>query len=510
MRHTDSGFPPSSIPPWVGLLPLALFLGLHPHLTFGSTLSWHDLQRTEQILLFASCALLLTVLQPLRHAWGTVLNAPPRSAHNVLLAIFLLGSLSTLMAEHVTAALLEIAHVVLLLSLAAYVAALLHLQPEYYRRAIPIIVVLAAGLLLAKFVANYALGLFLGQPADINLIVDGYSNIRHFAQFQSWSLPLLLLPLLLPGQFSRWLRVAAFSAAAGWWVLLYLGVPRGTLIGLLAGGVLVAVVFRRQAVTFLRWLLLSAIAGGLAWFLLFLAVPGAFGLGNKTAILATSLGRDIAVTNDRLELWMRAVDLITEHPLLGAGPMHYACTSGQAVYSHPHSFPLQFASEWGLPAAALLALLSGWALYVWLRQCRQLVNAPEHHAETKLRIVLTAALVTAGTHSLVSGVMVMPVSQVMFALVTGFSFALWNQRRERHPVHAMYRWPRYFLPLLALVFVLGVSLPQAFRQTEAVAAYQAKYRAMPYPGYWHQGNICEWPIAWWEAYPSPPVPVSAR
>ncbi len=62
----------------------------------------------------------------------------------------------------------------------------------------------------------------------------------------------------------------------------------------------------------------------------------------------------------RLAIWRDALHDAQSHPLLGIGPMNYACIGPLNRAAHPHNFPLQFASEWGVSAVLLLLLVAAY------------------------------------------------------------------------------------------------------------------------------------------------------
>lgn len=71
------------------------------------------------------------------------------------------------------------------------------------------------------YVVNFSVGYALHQviPADVALWPEGYSgfdNRRFFNQFQSWLLPLLVLPALLVPARYRWARRGLLGLAACW------------------------------------------------------------------------------------------------------------------------------------------------------------------------------------------------------------------------------------------------------------------------------------------------------
>jgi O-antigen ligase len=107
--------------------------------------------------------------------------------------------------------------------------------------------------------------------------------------------------------------------------------------------------------------------------------------------------------------------MIREDPWLGAGPLHFAHHAQDLqIAAHPHNWPLQIGSEWGLPA--LLLLCSALALAMRkLWQLRKIVAAKDQDTLTAWLVTGLAILLD----GLVSGLLVMPTSQLWIALYVG-------------------------------------------------------------------------------------------
>ena len=104
--------------------------------------------------------------------------------------------------------------------------------------------------------------------------------------------------------------------------------------------------------------------------------------------------------------------------------MHFAWYSNTSA--HPHNSVLQAMAEWGLPAALLILSMAGYGLYCWLKR----INYNKLQSDTKfnssLGIVLFFTLITNAAYSLVDGVIVMPISQVMMFTFIGLMIGYYN------------------------------------------------------------------------------------
>ncbi|GAB3404691.1 O-antigen ligase family protein [Massilia agilis] len=331
-----------------------------------------------------------------------------------LAAFFLFGLLSSVLAREPRLAAFETSIFFLLYAIAIAAGA------EIAKCGLPAlvrilqIVAIAGVLYTLKFFVAYFGSFHLGIALEADDFTPGFSNIRFFNHVQTSTLPLLVLLCSLTPRTSRlrwlWLAVTAY-----WWMALYATTGRGTLAGMAAACAAAAFLLRGAALPYLRQVALTAILGVVAYVVLLVIVPallGAKGIG----AFAFAVERTVAnPASGRMPLWRQAVTLILQHPLLGVGPMHFA-HFGRPVHqgAHPHDWLLQIASEWGLPA--LVCLLA--ALSIALRA---LVRAPRHvdAHDRDNRAVAAAMLVGAVAilvDGLVSGVLVMPQSQLGIAL----------------------------------------------------------------------------------------------
>ena len=119
--------------------------------------------------------------------------------------------------------------------------------------------------------------------------------------------------------------------------------------------------------------------------------------------------------------------------------------------SHPHSFPLQVAEEWGLPVAISLM---GIFLFL-LVQASGVVrrNGFENMNETVVAGLLITSVMAGAFHACLSGVLVMPASQVATLLVCGMlagMFPIGQQKVQVYNPNGM------TLPVLLLI--LGMTI----------------------------------------------------
>jgi O-antigen ligase len=99
-------------------------------------------------------------------------------------------------------------------------------------------------------------------------------------------------------------------------------------------------------------------------------------------------------------LWIKALELWQEHPLLGVGGNNFVTSEPWLLNGHPHNLPLQWISEWGV--AGLLAMLLLVPLAVQCYRHRRIMPA-----------FALSAVVSVGVDALFSGVLDYPLSQML-------------------------------------------------------------------------------------------------
>lgn len=439
-----------------------------------ASFSGHDLQRVMQIAIGA-CA----VLYGLSVGPGERLVDRPTALGLAL--VIALGLLSSALAHQPLWALTEVA---VFISCGATAVAFALLRRQGGEPLDRTLVLLVTGLCLIKSIQYlYAGGLaFTSGEAtlDPDRLLSGFSNKRFYGQFQTFTLPLLALPLLMP-TLSRTLRGAVFVLLCVWWLIAISGGTRGTWLGMGAAGVVVAMMGPWGR----RWLVwqLAAVAGGLLlYWLIFTLLAGYLGIEIGSAAsdrLTTSL-------SGRGPIWWQAWHMLVERPWLGFGPMHFADIANK-VAAHPHQAILQWASEWGVPSALCVAVLAwrgGWATLGVLRE-RMLSS----ERADLLRLCLLAALTGALVQAMVDGVTVMPNSQVWLALVVGWLMALHRWRAPSFAALPLAWGVWKTLSVLAVGLLIFIAVRDVPHINQAQQQYLDTHGGLLQPRFWAQGVI---------------------
>jgi len=405
--------------------------------------SFHDNQRLVEL------ALLILVL--LHHSLSTrhCLSAD-KPLHLATYTLIILAITSSILALHPRHALLELS-----LFVGLYYFALM-VGDAYQKNSTALIkqlvYILWASILLCmiSFYTGYITATIFSTPVAWPNPLTGFSNIRSFNQYQLWGLALITLPLLVFDFTKTKTRYFLHAGLTLWSVLLFFSASRGVLLAWSMGIVITAIVYKKIAWPFIRLQLGYIGTGFISHFILFQLAPSLRGV----AVVTGSVFRD--TTNDRIELWSNALNLIQAHPIFGIGPMHFAWHSQTSA--HPHNSVLQMMAEWGLPGAALIFTIAGYALWCWLKR----FNYERLQAYTPLNqhlvVVIFFTLVANSCYSLVDGVIVMPISQVMMSATIGIAIGFYSNNRLLETTKT--NWTSQIFAALALITLIWAAQPE--------------------------------------------------
>jgi len=256
---------------------------------------------------------------------------------------------------------------------------------------------------------NYLFALLDNESQLVTFLPWGFLNIRYWSQVASWALPLLPLALLLSPikDNPRWKFLVYFTLAIWVWVLM-LSTARGSVFSLLVSFMLCAIIFKGLAKEWLLILLKGIFLGVGVWVLLSLIIHPYFVDASQLRLLSTT-------SSNRLILWTEALHMSWQNFPLGMGPFSWFThefftekIKPLPLYGHPHNHILLWAAEYGWLAVAPLIGV------VWhaIGRLRKLVQNKSYRIE---HIALTASVLAAFSHSLLSAVFITPYS-LMFGL----------------------------------------------------------------------------------------------
>lgn len=334
-----------------------------------------------------------------------------------LLTLAVLACLSAALAAKPDQAFRELALLVGLIAIAAVAA-----EPDRgadASRWLPVVLVsvssYAAVILMVALLQVGATG-----GVDAYTVLLGHDNPRAFNHVQTVALPLAAAGLV---SGISWVRRLSWVALLISGILLGASAGRGTVLSLAAAVLCLLLTGKRQARRIaLRLLVAISLAVMLGWLMFHVLFLAQEGMPAATQAYAPSR---LAGDQSRLLLWSEAFHAGLESPWLGVGPGHLAL-GAHAKAAHPHNAYLQMAAEYGLPAMLLVLGL----LVMFLRRLVRAVRASPEDDDGAIGCCLLAAWAALLTDSFLSGVWVMPVSQVWIALLAGWS-AGWLQSHEK-------------------------------------------------------------------------------
>jgi putative inorganic carbon (hco3(-)) transporter len=383
----------------------ALLITFLPSLDFmPNYIYFHDSQRLYQLLLLA-----LVLLHALfnKAEYKINFNTKMRSAIFLLIG---LASISTLMAKSLRHATIEVSIFAGLAYLAIFVANLFNENKTLLIKWLNYAIWVSVILYLLSFYVGYFSAIISNTPLHWPSPFNGFNNIRAFNQYQLWPIALITLPLLtlnIKKSTQLWL----YFALSCWWVLLFYSASRGVLLAWLAGVVITAIIYQKYAWQFLRIQFVNIVTGFAGYYLLFKYIPSSRG----STVITSTIARES--TSDRTDLWIECMKFIQENPIFGIGPMNAPWHHSKML--QPHNSLLQLASEWGLPATFIILAIAGYGIYQWLKKFNSKTLENQSSLDKNLAVILFFTITTNAAYSLVDGVIVMPISQVLMFTIIG-------------------------------------------------------------------------------------------
>lgn len=443
---------------------------------------WHNQQRVGQILLFAmvTTGVLLMVRKPGSH---TVVPLPAQIGLGLLL---LLGIASASRAVYPLWGLMEISLYVGCISTGWLVAAIRRRADKrtFDRCVLGLIFFLCAAKMAQFLVAYSSLLTFETSVLDPKVLLTGFSNLRFYGHWLTLSLPLLAIPILTPNFPIKW-KITYFAAMAIWWGIAITTGTRGTWLALGMTGIFFTIALGSIG---RKWALIQ-LAGAGAGCLLFLLWMTWIPMWANIEVQAHAADRLTTAVSGRDQMLAYALEFVGQHPWLGVGPMHYALRESP-TWAHPHQTIMLWASEWGIPAAIIFVLL---LLYVGIHTV-QFLHRPVHQPsfETTLRLCLAASLCAITVHGMVSGVTVMPNTQIWISILGGWLFALCGESQRAHTPYKKHA-PRFWVTVMlsSTMLLVASTSSQLARLEEVYEQYRVTYPDERYyhPRYWGQGMI---------------------
>jgi putative inorganic carbon (HCO3(-)) transporter len=486
------------------IIPLVIII-IAPNLHISTAVGFFDSSTYNEKRLLQIFTLLLLVLVPLlswarKSEWQQLLQQIPTTAWILLSVIFILGSLSLKQSALMRMGWNEFGLTFFIFFGIAAVAALRKDNP-----ALDTILIFGITVMASLFFIRFELFRYLDvfsldmisnyefrarwEPWAVakrsRELLSDFTHPRFFGQFQSWVIPLLTLPFLWSKKrFSKPIFSLLFILPAACWItLLIFSGSRGPWLGLVTAIVVTGVLLKKKALPWIISIMIAILGGSLIYWLLFSAQVEGSGIASHTAGRLTNL-------NSRPELWNAAWTMSRDYSLLGVGPQHFSYHLDKILIGHPHMSVLRWAAEYGWISTLLLLSLMVWAFSSWVKSTKQ---SKRDDRDLNIRVALTASIITAASHSLVSGVMIMPLSQLMLVVIIGWIVGI---HFSNHPIEKIPWLLVKSIGSLTLILWIGWNFAQSIGP-EVQYIISGPHSEITifnpsevlHPRFWHQGII---------------------
>ena len=477
------------------VIPLVIII-IAPNLHIATGVGFFDSNAYNEKRLLEISTLLLLVLVPLlswarQSEWQQLLQQIPTTAWVLLSVIFILGLLSLQQSALMRMGWNEFGLTFFIFFGIAAVAAL-----RKDNHALDTILIFAVTVMASLFFIRFELFRHLDVFSLHTIsndefrrgLLSDFTHPRFFGQFQSWVIPLLTLPFLLS---KKKLSKPIFSLlfilpAASWVTLLIFSGSRGPWLGLVAAIVVTGVLLKKKALPWIISIMIAILGGSLIYWLL-------FSIQFEGSGIATHTAERLTIFNSRSELWNAAWVMSRDYPLLGIGPQHFSYHLDKILtfrVGHPHMSILNWAAEYGWISTLLLLSLIVWAFSSWIKKTKQ---SKLDDCDLNFRVALTASIITAASHSLVSGVMIMPLSQLMLVVIIGWIVGI---HFSNHPIEKIPWFPVKSIGSLTLILWIGWNFVQSI-EPEVRYIINGPHNEITVfnpsevlqPRFWHQGII---------------------
>ncbi len=484
---TATSYVSASTLPWLLLVAL-VFLATHLDVfPFGLV---YDEKRVLQIL-WLSVVLLLSIASPtLTGNLVSVISSFSRTSRYLLIALFFFASLSTLYAHSFPHAAQEF---FLFLALAMSMLILAGSAREDNRY----LYLFISGIVLfnlyyaAALSGGLAASMIKSIPVDWPYPVFGFTNIRFLNQYMVPGFPLVIgLSLIFKDKVHPTLLRLYLLFLPIWSFYLFYTGSRGAPIAIILSAIVVGIIYRRHAIAYLKLLFVSLCLGYVLFWLL-TSLPGLMGdtVGHQPDVAQRIISKGL--DEQRLMLINIGWVAFREYPLLGIGPMHFPFMQDM-IQGHPHNAVIQILAEWGLINFLLLGGLVITGLYRWVSFTITALELPECKQDHSLMILLSAAFLSGAIYSMVSGIIVMPLGQLMMVTIAAMMIAVYFRYQPQaasKEVTLTHRLPAILLCGLTLTGLLYFTLPDLAARASGQVFFLELTPINIGPRFWHFGAI---------------------
>ncbi len=263
------------------------------------------------------------------------------------------------------------------------------------------VLMLSAGLYLVKFLMVLLWSLSDGLPVYAEALVSGVVNENFIAQPLGMIAPFFAVWGVSDKARFAWLGRLLFFTSVLFMLVIYC---RSVILSLFIVFSIWALFSRTKKSRSLLKLYLVCLLLALISFLLMDYFVGVFGIDRQIGSVLSSANRDV--------LWYAALLAGLENPFFGVGPYGYTFITPFAGTSHPHNIYMQIIAEWGFIAVFALG-------FTFLCLARKTIKVVTQANCSLMLLAAFLGLFEGFLHVGLSGVLVMPLSQLMFFILLG-------------------------------------------------------------------------------------------
>ena len=166
--------------------------------------------------------------------------------------------------------------------------------------------------------------------------------------------------------------------------------------------------------------------------------------------------------------------------------MHYAWYNPSN--GHPHNSLLQLAAEFGLPATIIILSIAGYSIYCWLKKFNVHSLQTASSSDSNLAILLFFTIITNAAYSLVDGVIVTPISQVLMFTMIGLMIGFYYDGQltaDNKLIKKQYQFRPIFAAIVLAAMVWSI-MPELVRGLSGnEKGFSMGYSAAG-PRFWHE------------------------
>ncbi len=460
------------------ILSLCFLPSLHPISISG----YYDEKRIVQLVILFLITIAIVFSSSFQEYCLNLIHKTSKLFLASFLIIFSLGIISSSLATIPLLAYQEVSNYYLLIILAVFISFSVQ-QIESASKLIIYAIIASAVFYLVSFLASLMAGISNNNIVFADLF-SGFYNRRFFNQFQSITFPFLIIASLYLN--SSKLKKNTLTLLASLWVMLALiSDGRAVIISALFGIILSGIIFPLNRKKWWGQAVIIIVSGTILYFIF------NFGISDLNATKG-DLAR--VTSSGRLDIWLNTLTEIQNNPFLGYGPMHYALTPHDFSYNaiaHPHNMTLQLMYEWGIPATILTIFLLCITLFSHIKKIKMRSFSTN---KSLLVIALSSSIFSIIMHSQLSGILVMPLSQIGVAIIFGWMIGITETNQVTNNPTASKNTPlRRFLlcipTIIALIILIAGSAPHINNllnnRTDTKNLYlQGEYPAYTGPRFW--------------------------